>query len=89
MPLTIVPKGEGMKTLRILLCLVLWTWSAFIFSASAQSQAPAEGAPLPAITLPAPKDAAHQAYLGLTGKKEFTIADIPAEVVIIEIMNMY
>jgi hypothetical protein len=78
-----------MKTLRILLCLVLWTWSAFIFSASAQSLAPAEGGPLPAITLPVPKDAAHQAYLGLTGKKEFSIADIPAEVVIIEIMNMY
>jgi hypothetical protein len=57
--------------------------------AKAEVQPPAEGSVLPAITLPAPKDAAHQAYLGLTGKKAFTIEDIPAEVVIIEIMNMY
>jgi hypothetical protein len=64
-------------------------WAALVPWAGAENQGPAEGAPLPAITLPAPKDAAHQAYLGLTGKKDFSIGDIPAEVVIIEIMNMY
>jgi len=55
----------------------------------AESQAPAEGAFLPAIRLPAPKDAGHETYLGVSGKKEFSVADIPAEVVIIEIFNMY
>jgi len=55
----------------------------------AESQAPAEGASLPAIRLPAPKDADHETYLGVSGKKEFSVADISAEVVIIEIFNMY
>jgi hypothetical protein len=55
----------------------------------AAKEPPAEGGALPSFTLPAPKDAAHQAYLGLAGKKQFTVADIPAEVVIIQIFNMY
>jgi hypothetical protein len=78
-----------MKTLRVVLYLVLWTGGAFNFSASAQSQAPVEGGPLPAITLPAPKDADHGTYLGVSGKKDFSVADIAAEAVIIEIFNMY
>jgi hypothetical protein len=57
--------------------------------AAAEGQPPAEGAALPAITLAAPKDVAHQAYLGLAGKKQFTVADIPAEIVIVHIFNMY
>jgi hypothetical protein len=68
---------------------VVWVWATLAPCVAAEGQPPAEGAALPAITLPAPKDAAHQAYLGLTGKKEFRIEDIQAEVVIIEIMNMY
>jgi hypothetical protein len=60
-----------------------------VSTALAESQGPAEGASLPAITLPAPKDAGHGAYLGVSGKREFAVADIAAEVVIIEIFNMY
>jgi len=78
-----------MRKFCVALGFVLWLGAASFSSVAAEGPPPAEGAALPAITLPAPKDAAHQAYLGLTGKKEFTIADIPAEVVIIEIMNMY
>jgi hypothetical protein len=57
--------------------------------AAAESQSPAEGSALPAITLAAPKDPVHQAYLGLAGKKQFAVADIPAEIVIVHIFNMY
>ena len=78
-----------MKTLRVLFCFAICLGATFGLAAAAESQAPAEGAPLPAFTLPAPKDAAHGAYLGVSGKKEFTVADIKAEVVIIEIFNMY
>jgi len=78
-----------MRKSCVALGFVIWLGAASISSVAAEGQPPAEGGALPAITLPAPKDATHQAYLGLTGKKEFTIADIPAEVVIIEIMNMY
>jgi hypothetical protein len=77
------------KWLYRLMLMSVGIWATLAPWARAENQGPAEGAPLPAITLPAPKDAAHQVYLGLTGKKEFTIADISAEVVIIEIMNMY
>jgi hypothetical protein len=78
-----------MKTFRVALCFAIWMGAASSFLAWAENQAPAEGAPLPAITLPAPKDAEHGTYLGVTGKKDFTVADIAAEVVIIEIFNMY
>jgi hypothetical protein len=55
----------------------------------AAGAAPAEGGPLPQIVLPAPKDPEQVAYLGIGKKKEFTVADLPAEVVIIQIFNMY
>jgi hypothetical protein len=58
-------------------------------SAIAETKPPAEGAALPAFSLPAPKDAEHTTYLGVTGKETFGIADIKAEVVVIEIFNMY
>ena len=57
--------------------------------ATAAAQAPAEGGPLPKILLAAPKDPGQVAYLGLGSKTEFTIADIPAEVVVVQIFNMY
>jgi hypothetical protein len=78
-----------MKTIRVALYFIIWLGAFFGSAAVAETQAPAEGAPLPTITLPAPKDADHVAYLGVSGKKEFSVADIPAEVVIIEIFNMY
>jgi hypothetical protein len=58
-------------------------------SALADTKPPAEGAALPAFSLPSPKDADHRTYLGVTGKETFGIADIKAEVVLIEIFNMY
>jgi hypothetical protein len=78
-----------MKMLRVAVYLVIWLVAAFDLAAVAEDKAPAEGAPLPAITLPAPKDADHGTYLGVSGKKDFSVGDIPAEVVIIEIFNMY
>jgi hypothetical protein len=69
--------------------MVMGFGAASVPWAAAESLPPAEGSTLPAITLPVPKDAAHQAYLGLAGKKQFTVADIPAEIVIVQIFNMY
>lgn len=50
---------------------------------------PKEGAVLPEIDLPVPKDVVHQTYLGLSGEGLFPIQQIKAKVVIIEIFNMY
>jgi len=69
--------------------LALLVLAACAAQAAAQNAGPVEGGPPPKIVLPAPKEAAEVAYLGLTSKKEFTPADIAAEVVIIQIFNMY
>jgi hypothetical protein len=64
----------------------------FILSAgpvSADSQIPPEGGVWPQVILPVPQNADHQNYLGITGKETFAVPEIKAEVVIIEIFNMY
>jgi len=71
------------------LALALLVLACGAATAVAQSAAPAEGGPLPKIVLAAPKDPAQVAYLGLGSKTEFTVADIPAEVVVVQIFNMY
>ena len=77
-----------MSRIRVL-AVTLGVLAACIATAAAQTSGPAEGGALPKIVLPAPKDADQVAYLGLGSKKEFTVADIPAEVVIVQIFNMY
>ena len=56
---------------------------------SAVNNPPAEGGVLPAIALAVPQAAEHQKYLGIGGGKTFTIPEIKAEVVLIEIFSMY
>jgi hypothetical protein len=80
---------DKVKKFCVALWSVIWLWAAPLSSDAAEKQPPAEGGALPAITMPAPKDPNHQAYLGLNDQKDFTISDILAEVVIIEIFNMY
>jgi hypothetical protein len=64
----------------------------FLFAgglAGAASQPPAVGGMLPEIILTAPNNAVHQEYLGIAGGKTFTIPEIKADIVIIEIFSMY
>jgi len=56
---------------------------------SADTKPPAEGGVLPLIDLDVPQSAEYQQYLGITGKKSFTIPQIKAEIVLIEIFSMY
>jgi hypothetical protein len=51
--------------------------------------APRKGGAMPEISLPIPKAPAHRKYLGLSGKGQFKIPQIKADVVIIEIFSMY
>lgn len=63
----------------------------FLLTASfclADSQPPAVGGVLPEFDLSVPKNNEHQKYLGVAGKT-FTIPEIKAEVVIVEIFSMY
>ena len=50
---------------------------------------PPEGGVLPQLELPVPEDAQARAYLGLPGTGKFTIPEIKARLVIIEIFSMY
>ena len=63
----------------------------FLLTASfskADSQPPAVGGVLPEFDLSVPRSDEHQKYLGVAGKT-FTIPEIKAEVVIVEIFSMY
>ena len=55
----------------------------------AATQPPPVGGVLPEIVLNAPDQAEHQTYLGIEGRKTFTIPDIDARIVIVEIFSMY
>jgi peroxiredoxin len=66
------------------LCLLVATHAGLAFT-----KAPALGERLPPFKLPIPLDAGAERYLGLSGPGQFTIAQIEAKVVIIQIFSMY
>lgn len=74
--------------LKFIFALILCPLAVVGF-AVAEIKPPAEGGILPEIILSAPENSELQQYLGLTGKKTFTIPEIKAEVVLIEIFSMY
>ena len=55
----------------------------------AEIQPPQAGGVLPEILLPVPAVALHREYLGLNAGGTFTIPEIKADIVIIEIFSMY
>ena len=55
----------------------------------AANEAPAVGGQLPDIRLAVPAEPAHRQYLGLQGGASFTIPEIEADIVIVEIFSMY
>ena len=77
--------GKFIKTVAVLLGVLLLNTG---FS-SADSQPPAVGGVLPDFALAVPKNVDHQSYLGVAGKEAFSIPEIKADVVIIQIFSMY
>ncbi|MGQ9797204.1 TlpA family protein disulfide reductase [Desulfosoma sp.] len=55
----------------------------------AASGMPDVGGTFPSITLEAPKDAAMRAYLGIGEAQTFTVNQVDADVVVVEIFSMY
>ena len=55
----------------------------------AATDPPPEGEVLPQLELPVPEDAQAKSYLGLAGRGKFTVPQINARLVIIEIFSMY
>ena len=58
-------------------------------TAMATTRPPAAGEMLPDIQLQVPKNPDHRAYLGVEGATPFTIPQIDADIVIVEIFSMY
>ena len=77
--------GKIFKTAAVLMGVLLLN---FGFS-SAGAQPPPVGGVLPDFSLAVPKDDDHQSYLGVVGKQTFSIPEIKANVVIIQIFSMY
>lgn len=73
--------------LKIASFIVLCAIPAVMVSAS--TQPPPEGGVLPEIVLPAPQQPEHLAYLGLKENQPFTIPQIDARIVIVEVFSMY
>jgi hypothetical protein len=55
----------------------------------ADSRPPQVGGILPQFSLVTPRSVEHRQYLGIAGEDSFTIPEIKADVVIIEIFNIY
>ncbi|MEJ2168630.1 MAG: hypothetical protein P8X90_24215 [Desulfobacterales bacterium] len=72
---------------------IVYSAAAYLFLfagfAAPASQPPAVGGRLPEINLTVPLDIELRQYLGVAGKETFTIPEIKAEAVIIEIFSMY
>jgi hypothetical protein len=70
--------------LRTTLCLCL-----FFTAAPALAAPPATGDTMPALSLPVPFDPAGQEMLGVQGKLSFSLADLQADLVFIEVLGVY
>ncbi|MDJ0810757.1 MAG: redoxin domain-containing protein [Desulfobacterales bacterium] len=77
------------KVRRTLLFTLMLLLSGLYALAAAAASPPAEGGKLPDIQLEVPADPSQRAYLGLPEANVFTIPQIDADIVIVEIFSMY
>jgi hypothetical protein len=78
-----------MKRLLILFIFIS-AWFAWVrYPTLAASKPPAQGTALPQFQLVVPDDSETKGYLGLSGSGEFTVSEINAPVVVIQILSRY
>jgi hypothetical protein len=73
----------------ILVLLILVFFALVQQPVVAASKPPAKGTVLPPFQLKVPEDAKAKDYLGLSGSGEFTIPEIKAQVVVIQLFSRY
>lgn len=78
-----------MKKISLFCIVIIASFLTLNLSIFAAGKPPEEGGTLPSIKLPVPKSTEEKGYLGLKGEGSFTIPQIKADVVIIEIFSMY
>ena len=80
---------KRMKGLLILF-LFIPAWFVLVgYPTLAASKPPAQGTVLPQFQLVVPDDSEAKGYLGLSGSSKFTVSEINAPVVIIQIFSRY
>jgi hypothetical protein len=78
-----------MKGLLILVLLIP-AWFVLVgYPTLAASKPPAKGTVLPQFQLAVPDDSEARDYLGLSGSGKFTIPEIKAQVVVIQLFSRY
>ena len=77
------------KKLVILFAVIFVYLAVTNHPALAAAKPPAQGGVLPPFELVVPEDSAAKSYLGLSGSGRFTIPEIKAKLVIIELFSMY
>jgi len=71
-------------------CILVMTFVFFwVMTSNAADQPPQVGSTLPALKLVKPADAGDLKYLGISGGGTFSVDDIKAQAVIIQIFSMY
>jgi hypothetical protein len=80
---------KSVKELRLLLLLILVLFALVHYPTVAASKPPAQGTVLPQFHLAVPEDSEARGYLGLSGSGRFTVSDINAPVVVIQIFSRY
>ena len=77
-------RGSLFLVLIFLPCLVLMRYQAL-----AGPKPLAKGGAFPPIHLPVPEEVALKSYLGLAGGDKFTVSQIKAEAVIVQVFSRY
>jgi hypothetical protein len=80
---------KGVKELLIPLLFMLVLFALVHYPVFAASKPPAKGTVLPQFQLKVPEDSKAKDYLGLSGRGEFTVSGIKAQVVIIQLFSRY
>lgn len=80
---------KSVKEPRILFLLILVLFALVHYPVVAASKPPAKGTVLPQFQLVVPDDSEAKGYLGLSGSSKFTVSEINAPVVVIQIFSRY
>ena len=80
---------KSVKELLILLLSILALFALLHYPVVAAGKPPAPGTVLPQFQLEVPEDAEAKDYLGLSGSGEFSVSEINAPVVVIQLFSRY
>jgi hypothetical protein len=80
---------KSVNKLLILLLFILALFALVHYPVVAASKPPVKGTVLPLFRLEVPQDSEAKDYLGLSGSGGFTVSEINAPVVVIQILSRY